>query len=150
MPIWVPVPVGGRPGRGIELAWGRKLHPIGSTLISAALMALGVLGLTLDAGAAAFAVVIYAAGAGVSFVIRGTLPLAMFGSQGYGALVGRLALPSQIAQALAPWIATILVSRAGTDTLLWTLVALSAAHVATIAVLMVAARTARHPQGGTI
>src|SRR5258705_7773 len=67
-------------GRGIELAWGRKLHPIGSTFLSAALMALGVLGLTLDAGAAALAVVIYAAGAGVSFVIRGTLPLAMFGS----------------------------------------------------------------------
>jgi hypothetical protein len=129
-------------GRGIELAWGRKLHPIGSASVSAALMAAGIAALTLDLGAATLAVAIYAAGAGVSFVIRGTLPLALFGSRDYGTLIGRLGLPSQIAQALAPWVATILLSRAGTDTLLWTLVALSVAHVG-LFVLMAASWTAR-------
>jgi predicted MFS family arabinose efflux permease len=133
-------------GRGIELAWGRKLHPIGSASVSAALMAAGIAALTLDLGAATLAVAIYAAGAGVSFVIRGTLPLALFGSRDYGTLIGRLGLPSQIAQALAPWVATILLSRAGTDTLLWTLVALSVAHVG-LFVLMAASWTARRQNG---
>lgn len=130
-------------GRGVELAWGRKLHPIGSALVSAALMAAGVAALTLHLGAATLAVAIYAAGAGVSFVIRGTLPLALFGPHDYGTLIGRLGLPSQVAQALAPWVATILLSRAGTDALLWALVALSVAHVGFFAVLMVGSRDDR-------
>jgi hypothetical protein len=128
-------------GRAVELAWGRMLHPIGSGLISAALMAGGVAGLTFDLGAAALAVAIYAAGAGVSFVVRGTLPLALFGPRDYGSLMGRLGLPSLVAQALAPWLATIVLARAGADALLGALFVMSIAHVGVIAWLQ---RLARH------
>ena len=122
-------------GRAVELMWGRMLHPIGSGLISAALMAAGVASLTFGLGAAALAVAIYAAGAGVSFVIRGTLPLALFGPRGYGSLMGRLGLPSLIAQALAPWLATIVLARAGADALLAALFILSFTHVGVIVCL---------------
>jgi MFS family permease len=128
-------------GRAVELAWGRMLHPITSGLISAALMAAGVAGLTFDLGAAALAVAIYAAGAGVSFVVRGTLPLALFGAHDYGSLMGRLALPSLIAQALAPWLATIILARAGADALLGTLLLMSIAHVVVIVCLQGFTRT---------
>lgn len=107
-------------GRAVELAWGRMLHPIGSGLISAALMA-----------------------AGVSFVVRGTLPLALFGPRDYGSLMGRLGLPSLIAQALAPWLATIVLARAGADALLGTLILMSIAHVGVIAGLQACTRTRR-------
>jgi hypothetical protein len=130
-------------GRAVELAWGRMLHPIGSGLISAALMAAGVAGLTFDLGAAALAVAVYAAGAGVSFVVRGTLPLALFGPRDYGSLMGRLGLPSLIAQALAPWLATIVLARTGADALLGTLFLMSIAHVGVIACLQGYTRTRR-------
>lgn len=130
-------------GRAVELAWGRLLHPIGSGLISAALMAGGIAGLTFDLGAAALAVAVYAAGAGVSFVVRGTLPLALFGPRDYGRLMGRLGLPSLIAQALAPWLATIVLARAGADVLLGTLFVMSIAHFGVIAGLHGYTRTRR-------
>ena len=106
-------------------------------------MAAGIAGLALDLGATSYAVVLYAAGAGVSFVVRGTLPLALFGARDYGGLIGRLGLPSLIAQALSPWLATILLARAGTDALLSTLLLLSAAHVAIIGCLLAITRTRR-------
>jgi predicted MFS family arabinose efflux permease len=130
-------------GRAVELAWGRMLHPIGSGLISAALMGGGVAGLTFDLDAAGFAVAVYAAGAGVSFVVRGTLPLALFGPRDYGRLMGWLGLPSLIAQALAPWLATIVLARTGADTLLAMLLVMSIAHVAVIAALHGCTRTRR-------
>lgn len=119
-------------GRLVELAWGRRLHPAWSSLISASLMAIGVAALYFDLSLAGLAVVIYAAGAGVSFVVRGTLPLVLFGVRNYGAMMGRLAFPSLMAQALAPWAATFVFTRYGSDYLLGMLLLLSAAHVATI------------------
>lgn len=44
----------------------------------------------------------YGAGSGIWSIARGTLPLALFGPSGYAELMGRLAMPSQIAQSVAP------------------------------------------------
>ena len=52
--------------------------------------------------AALFAVVFGAAN-GVVTIARGALPLALFGAAGYGRVVGRIARPAQICQALAPF-----------------------------------------------
>jgi hypothetical protein len=48
------------------------------------------------------AIVVYAAGVGIESIARGTLPLALFGAGGYAPLMGRLAMPILLAQALAP------------------------------------------------
>jgi hypothetical protein len=130
-------------GRAVELAFGRWLHPMWSALISALLMATGVAALTFDWRPVAAAVIVYAAGAGVSFVVRGTLPLALFGSHGYGALMGKLAFPSLIAQALSPWLATIVLARYGADVLLGSLFALSLAHVCIVACILTCQRAAK-------
>lgn len=117
-----PSQVAGRIG---ELLFGHRLHPIWSALAAALLMVGGVLVLTHNIQLASVAVVIYAMGAGVSYVVRGTLPLVMFGSDGYPTVMGRLAAPSLIAQALAPWIAALVMERSGAVALLYGLVGLA-------------------------
>jgi len=54
------------------------------------------------------ALAFYGAGVGLESIARGTLPLAMFGAAGYATLMGRLGIPSLIAQASAPWIGALL------------------------------------------
>lgn len=51
--------------------------------------------------AAAFAV-LHGAGNGIMTIAKGTLPLALFGAQGYGVRQGLLLAPTRIAQAFAP------------------------------------------------
>ena len=55
----------------------------------------------LAAVAVAFAIV-YGWSNGVMTIVRGTVPAVLFGHRNYGALLGRLALPSFVAKALAP------------------------------------------------
>jgi MFS family permease len=123
-------------GRLAELVLGHRLHPAWTALLSAVLMAIGILLLTADIRLAAVAIAVYAAGGGVIFVVRGTLPLALFGSEGYGTLMGRLALPSLVGQALAPWLAAMLSAHWGTGALLAVLVLLAFAQVAINAAIL--------------
>jgi hypothetical protein len=53
------------------------------------------------AGAVPFAV-LYGAGNGLVTIARGTVPLAIFGSQAYGERTGLIGAPARAAQALAP------------------------------------------------
>jgi predicted MFS family arabinose efflux permease len=48
--------------------------------------------------------VLHGAGNGVLTIAKGTLPLALFGPQGYGERQGFLMVPARLAQALAPWL----------------------------------------------
>ena len=50
----------------------------------------------------ALTILIYGGGYGIMWIARGTLPLALFGPERYATLMGRLAFPSLIVQALAP------------------------------------------------
>lgn len=122
-------------GRFAELALGRHVSPLWSALVSAVLMAAGLAILNFDVQLAALAVAVYAAGGGVSFIVRGTLPLALFGPVGFGTLMGRLAFPSLIGQALAPWLAVLLWTHFGLGALLPTLLALSVLNVLTVAAI---------------
>ena len=56
---------------------GKKRHPAVTTMISALLVAAGLLLMTLWPVAAAFGVVMYSAGNGLRAIVRGTLPLAV-------------------------------------------------------------------------
>jgi MFS family permease len=92
-------------GRLFEFFFMRRWHP----LISARLAALchpvaSVLLLMLGAPVAALFVVLHGIGNGILIIARGTLPLAIFGSHGYGARQGWLMLPAKIAQAAAPFL----------------------------------------------
>ncbi len=124
-------------GRLAELAFGRWIHPLWSTLAAAVLMAAGIAVLTFGIAPAAFAIVTYAAGAGVSYIVRGTLPLTMFGPHGYATLMGRLALPSLAIQALGPWFVALLFMRWGHDAVLATLVLLTVSNLCVVLTMMV-------------
>jgi hypothetical protein len=87
------------------------------------------------------AVIIYGAGYGVSWIARGTVPLALFGPQRYPILMGRLAFPSLIAQALAPLAGALVIDRFGVDAGIATLTAAAVVNVALVCVLFASTPT---------
>jgi MFS family permease len=96
--------------RIIDLAMSRFSHPLLSAFISAALITIGLLILMGRSFPLELAVITYAAGAGLTFVIKGTLPLSLFGADGYAALVGRIAVPTLVMQALSPYFSSLIIS----------------------------------------
>jgi predicted MFS family arabinose efflux permease len=81
----------------------RRIHPLVSARVAAALHPLGavVLAIVGPPAAVVFAV-FYGAGNGLLTIARGTVPLALFGPIGYGARNGLLGAPARAAQAGAP------------------------------------------------
>lgn len=90
-------------------------------------------GLLLALGPAAMLpfVVVHGLGNGLLTIVRGTLPLAIFGAQGYGARQGWIALPGRVVGALSPWVFGLAIERTGVSALWWT----AAAGLAAVAVL---------------
>ena len=86
---------------------------------------------------------LYGAGGGMRSIARGTLPLALFGAPGYPGLIGRLAMPSLLAQAISPTIGAWLLERIGTVPLLAVLTAVASVQLATVALLWAATRGMR-------
>ncbi|MES2889101.1 MAG: MFS transporter [Pseudomonadota bacterium] len=105
--------------RLLEFGLLRKVHPLLSARLAAALHPLGVMALALfGAPAAAVFGVLHGAGNGILTIAKGTLPLIIFGPQGYGHRQGALMLPARMAQALAPWLFGLALDRWGTGALL--------------------------------
>nr|WP_277401593.1 MFS transporter [Achromobacter xylosoxidans] len=90
-------------GRVLEFGLLRCVHPLLSARLAALAHPAGVTVLLMAGPVAAplFAI-LHGAGNGILTIAKGTLPLALFGAQGYGARQGWLMLPARIAQALAP------------------------------------------------
>jgi hypothetical protein len=104
--------------RLLEFGLLRRVHPLLSARIAAALHPLGVLVLAIfGAPAAVVFGVLHGAGNGVLTIAKGTLPLVVFGAQGYGQRQGWLMLPARIAQALAPWLFGLALDRWGAGAL---------------------------------
>ena len=62
--------------------------------------------------------VLHGAGNGILTIAKGTLPLVLFGPQGYGLRQGWLMLPARVAQALAPFLFGLALVRWGAGALL--------------------------------
>lgn len=97
-----------------ELALARHTHPLSVARFSAALLIAGfgvfaIFG--IGAVTAGVFVVMFGAANGLMTIARGTLPLALFGPQGYGYLVGRLAAPALAVQAAAPIAMALVIER---------------------------------------
>jgi hypothetical protein len=105
--------------RVIEFLVLRGVHPLVSARIATALHPLGAAALaaTGPLGATVFAV-LYGAGNGLLTIARGTVPLAIFGPQGYGARTGLLGAPARAAQAFAPLLFGLLMDRVGAAAIL--------------------------------
>ena len=110
--IFGPAQVG---ARVVERLFGNRYHPIWTMIASCALMAIGLLLLFGAIPALVLVILLYGAGYGISWIGRGTLPLALFGPVRFPRLMGKLAFPSLIVQALAPSAGALLIEAKGSD-----------------------------------
>lgn len=97
-----------------EFAVARHTHPLQVARVSLALllMAFAVLWLFgVSVVTAAVFVLLFGAANGLMTIARGTLPLTLFGPQGYGHLIGRIAAPGLAMQAAAPLAMAIVIER---------------------------------------
>lgn len=105
-------------GRVLEFSFLRRLSPLLSARMAALAHPAGA-AILLVAGtpAAALFAVLHGAGNGVLTIAKGTLPLVLFGPQGYGARQGLLMVPARICQALAPALFGFFLARWGVGAL---------------------------------
>jgi len=130
--LFGPAQVG---ARLVERVFGNRYHPIWTMIASCALMALGLVLLFAALPALVLVILLYGAGYGISWVGRGTLPLALFGATRFPRLMGKLAFPSLIVQALAPSAGALLIERNGTNATIGVLTLLALGNVVLIGVL---------------
>jgi MFS family permease len=105
-------------GRVLEFGLLRHVHPLLSARLASLMHPLGAITLAVlgPPAAAAFAM-LHGAGNGILTIAKGTLPLALFGPQGYGQRQGWLMVPARIAQAMAPWLFGVMLSLWGSGAL---------------------------------
>jgi hypothetical protein len=89
----------------------------------------------------ALALALYGAGNGIGSIAKGTLPLALFGSFGYASLMGKLAMPSLLAQALSPSIGALLIEWGGPDAALGFLAGMATLNIILVGFLWTVSRS---------
>jgi MFS family permease len=129
--------------RMTELAFGRFYHPIWTLVASMTLVATGLTLMLNQFQIAAVALIIYGGGVGLGSIARGTVPLKLFGPLGYAALLGRMALPSLLVQALSPSLASFLMVNGNADLTLSIVTGAALANVVLVVLLWIAARSPR-------
>jgi len=122
--------------RVLEMLLGRRTHPVWSLLASAVLVAVGLAMLVGAPGVAAAGIVLYGAGSGIRSIARGTVPMALFGREGYAVLMGRIAMPTLIAQAASPSIGAWLLNGFGTTATLGVLCGAAVVNIGLVLALL--------------
>ena len=91
--------------RLVELGYGRRLHPLWIARFAVALL-LVAFGMLATVGVSTVSVaafmLMYGLANGAFTIARGAVPLVLFGAAGYGSVMGRMALPFLVMQAIAP------------------------------------------------
>lgn len=91
--------------RLLEFGLLRRFHPLVSARVAAAAHPVAAVALVSLGGPAAYVfAILHGAGNGILTIAKGTLPLALFGSVGYGQRIGWLNAPARVLQAAAPLI----------------------------------------------
>ncbi len=145
-------PVLGIAARAADLAVDGRGGPLVTTLASAGLMG-GAFALLLVAGGGGWAlpafVALYGFGAGLSAMARAVLPLAFFPVEEFARRSGRLALPMNVANALAPVVFVAVIHSAGPAAAALLGLALMAATLVSAALLAKLLRTSLPPSTRT-
>ena len=115
--------------RIVEMAAKGRHHPLWTLTAAMVLVAAGLAVLAAGVPAVGVALALYGAGNGIYSIARGTVPLARFGPVRYPVLVGRLARPGLIAQAVAPSLGAVALTYGGADAAYGVLVALALANL---------------------
>ncbi|MGH6684934.1 MAG: MFS transporter, partial [Pseudolabrys sp.] len=136
--LFGPAQVG---ARVVERLFGGRYHPIWTMIGSCALMAIGLVLLLVQFPMLALVIVLYGAGFGVSWIGRGTLPLALFGSRRFPLLMGKIAFPTLIVLALSPSLGALLIEKLGANTTIGVLTVVALINLVLIGVLWRLCRT---------
>ena len=117
-------------GRVVEIFFGRKLKAMTIARIAIAVVPASLIVLFFARGdlwqLVAFTLLL-GASQGVITIVRGAVPLALFGAQGYGAVLGLIATPILLVNAFSPAIFALLVDQFGWQISLYALFACSIA-----------------------
>ncbi len=135
--LFGPAQVG---ARVVERLFGNRYHPIWTMIASCCLMAIGLILLSASFPILLLIILLYGAGYGISWIGRGTLPLALFGPLRFPRLMGKLAFPSLIVQALAPSAGALLIETSGANATIGLLTLLALINVVLIGVLWLTCR----------
>jgi MFS family permease len=135
--LFGPAQVG---ARVIERLFGNRYHPIWTMIASCGLMAVGLMMLLGNFPLLLLIILIYGAGYGISWIGRGTLPLALFGPERFPRLMGKLAFPSLIVQAAAPSAGAWLIEASGPNVTIAALTVLALINVVLIGTLWASCR----------
>jgi predicted MFS family arabinose efflux permease len=115
-------------GRLVEIFFGRNLKAMAIARIAIGVVPASLLLLFLARGdlwlLVAFTLLL-GASQGVITIVRGAVPLALFGAQGYGAVLGVIATPILIVNAFSPAVFALVVDRFGWQTSLYALLGCS-------------------------
>lgn len=136
--------------RFTNMVFGGQLPQLTLAVISAVFLpaAIGLLLLTAPslAGALAFAVV-FGLGSGLSSIVQGTLPLALFGSAGYGERLGRVTSVRLVVSSAAPFAFAFMMENLGAS---WALaVTAILGSVAVLVFLRIVRLSSRQIHGGS-
>jgi MFS family permease len=133
--------------RFVNMLFGRDLRQTWLAVIATALLAAGLFILVASApsivGAAAFAIA-FGLGSGLLSIVGGTLPLELFGRDGYGGHVGWITGARQASAAFAPFGLTFLMERLGAIPALWLNGSIGLAGVAAFAAIVLMHRRMRN------
>jgi predicted MFS family arabinose efflux permease len=107
--------------RIVEASLMKRFHPMVSARLSVGLHPIGAAVLTVFGAATASApfTILHGAGSGMLTIARGTVPLAIFGSENYGYRLGLLGAPTRIATAAAPLLFGLLIDLFGAGVLVF-------------------------------
>jgi MFS family permease len=131
--------------RLLEYGFLQRFHPLVSARIAALAHPAAALALIGIGGPAAYLfALLHGAGNGVLTIAKGTLPLMLFGAEGYGRRQGLLNAPARVLQAAAPLLFGAALDRWGAGAM-WLTVALSGMSFLCLLVLTGAASAA--PEG---
>jgi predicted MFS family arabinose efflux permease len=126
--------------RLLEFGLMRKVNPLLSARVAVAMHPVGAVALVAVGPVAAPVFgVLHGAGNGLMTIAKGTLPLSIFGPQGYGRRQGLLVAPARVSQALAPWLFGLLLASWNQWALLLTM-SLGTVAMAVLLMLRVASR----------
>jgi predicted MFS family arabinose efflux permease len=104
--------------RLLEFGFLRRVHPLLSARLATMAHPVGAaILIVFGAPVAALFTVLHGAGNGILTIAKGTLPLVLFGPQGYGARQGLLMVPARICQAVAPALFGLCLERWGAGAL---------------------------------
>lgn len=114
------------------------MHPLTLALISASALPVAIAMLLLPLPAILAGVLfstLFGIGGGLSSIVRGTVPLALFGSDGYAARLGQLAAIRTVLSAGAPFLFAAGVAALGTDAMLVISIVVGLAAIGPLAML---------------